>query len=193
MTKKQLRQLYTAKRQQLSVSEYADLNKRLLQQFRQLDLAQIHCIHLFLTALERKEPDTYLIRDWLKAEHPPIIRVFPKANFADHTMQSYADDEQLQLEVNGMGITEPIYGNLIDDKQIDAILVPLLAFDRQGYRVGYGKGFYDRFIARCRPDVQLIGFSLFDPVERIDDLHEFDLPLEQCITPNKIWVFPKGN
>jgi len=189
MTKKQLRQLYAAKRQQLSALEYEDLNQRLLHRFQQLDFTGISCIHLFLPVLEWKEPDTHLIRNWLKAEHPHITLVLPKADFADFTMQSYADDKHLQLVVNQQGITEPLDGTLVNEDQIDAIIVPLLAFDKNGYRVGYGKGFYDRYITRCRPDVQLIGLSFFGPEEQIDDLHEFDLPLHRCVTPNQVWVF----
>lgn len=189
MTKKQLRQLYTARRRQLTQPVYEDMNRLLLQQFQKLDLTGIQCIHMFLPAQERREPDTCLIRNWLRSGHPQIMRVFPKADFTDCTMRSYADDQHLQTAVNPMGIPEPVAGTPIDDTQIDLIIVPLLAFDRQGYRVGYGKGFYDRFIACCRPNVQLTGLSFFPPVDHIDDLHEFDQPLHQCITPDGIWYF----
>ncbi len=191
MTKQQLRQIYTAKRQQLSAAAYKDLNRQLLQQFQQLDLRAICCIHLFLPAQERKEPDTHLLRDWLKVHHPHIIRVFPKADFATLTMQSYADNEHLQLAASAHGIPEPIDGTIVDDSTIDLILLPLLAFDRRGYRVGYGKGFYDRFISHCRPDVQLAGLSFFEPVDLIENLHEFDIPLQYCVTPTQIWNFLK--
>ncbi|WP_460680661.1 5-formyltetrahydrofolate cyclo-ligase [Mucilaginibacter koreensis] len=189
MTKKQLRQLYFGKRQQLSVAAYAELNALLLQQFQQLNFNSIRCIHLFLPALERKEPDTFLIRNWLKAHHPHITLVFPKADFANYTMQSYADNEHLQLAVNNFGLTEPADGNLVDNSLIDLIIVPLLAVDRRGYRVGYGKGFYDRFIGHCRPDVRLVGLSFFEPVEAIEDLHEFDVPLQMCVMPTGIYQF----
>ncbi len=189
MLKKQLRQLYIAKRQQLSWAAYTALNRQLLYQFQQLDLTGIGCIHLFYPASDRREPDTLLIRNWLKAAHPQIIRVFPKADFTDYTLQSYADDEYLQLAAGSFGITEPVTGTRVDPAQIDLMIVPLLAVDRQGYRVGYGKGFYDRFIAQCRPDVQLVGLSFFEPAEQIDDLHKFDRPLQSCIMPGYFKVF----
>jgi 5-formyltetrahydrofolate cyclo-ligase len=187
--KKQLRQLYIAKRQQLSVTEYAQLNEELLQQFQLLDLSSIRCIHIFLPALERKEPNAFLIRNWLKTQHPHITLVYPKADFVQYTMQSYKDDEHLQLAVNSFGINEPLAGTVVDDALIDLIIIPLLAVDCRGYRVGYGKGFYDRFISQCRPDVHLIGLSLFEPVEDIEGLHEFDVPLQACITPAGVYYF----
>lgn len=69
------------------------------------------------------------------------------------------------------------------------VLIPLLAFDKKGYRVGYGKGFYDRFLADCRPDVVKVGLSVFEPIDEIADLNEFDIKMDFCITPNRVWQF----
>ncbi|MDT3403473.1 5-formyltetrahydrofolate cyclo-ligase [Mucilaginibacter terrae] len=189
MTKAQLRKIFIQKRNELSQAEYDGFNHALLQQFQQLALSGISCIHLFLPIHQRREPDTFLIRNWLAAHHPHIVRVFPKANFGDSTMINYADDDELELAVNAFGIPEPVSGNLLEIAQIDLVLVPLLAFDTKGYRVGYGKGFYDRFMAQCRADARFIGLSFFDAVEKISDLNEFDRPVQQCITPNGIVKF----
>jgi 5-formyltetrahydrofolate cyclo-ligase len=190
MTKAEIRKQYITKRKQLSQAEYNCLNQELLQQFQQLDLSAVKVIHLFLPIHERKEPDTFLIRQWLEANHPQITRVFPKADFAHHTMQNFADDESLELAVNAFGIPEPVVGNLINPTQIDLVLVPLLAFDKQGYRVGYGKGFYDRFLAQCRPEVQSVGLSFFEPVNYISDINSFDIKMDLCITPNHLFKLP---
>jgi 5-formyltetrahydrofolate cyclo-ligase len=184
MTKAQLRKLYLEKRKQLSQAEYEALNQQLLERFAELDLSGVKCIHLFSPIRERKEPDTFLIRDWLKQHHPQILRVFPKANFADLTMQNYADDDALELAVNAYGIPEPVSGNIISIGQIDLVFVPLLAYDKRGYRVGYGKGFYDRFMAQCRPNARFIGLSFFDPVDKIDDVNEYDRKITECILPS---------
>jgi 5-formyltetrahydrofolate cyclo-ligase len=188
LTKAELRTKYTNKRNQLTQAEYEMLNQQLLQQFKQLDLSGVNCVHLFLPIIKRREPDTFLIRNWLIANYPDIKRVFPKANFADNTLQNYADDHQLELATNAYGIPEPIAGNRVEVSIIDMVLVPLLAFDNQGYRVGYGKGFYDRFMATCRPDTRFIGLSLFDPVDQIDDINEWDRKIDLCLSPQP----PKG-
>jgi len=183
LTKAELRKLFAAKRKQLSVAEYNNFNQQLLQQFQQIDLTGIGCIHLYLPIRQRNEPDTFLIRDWLEAHHPQINRVFPKANFSTYTIENYLDDDQLQLAINPFGIPEPVAGNIVSAPLIDLMLVPLLAFDTRGYRVGYGKGFYDRLMAQCRPGTQFIGLSFFGPVDKIDDFNEFDRRLTRCITP----------
>ncbi|WP_158825806.1 5-formyltetrahydrofolate cyclo-ligase [Mucilaginibacter lacusdianchii] len=188
MNKQDLRKLYIAKRNALSQAEYDDLNHALLRQFQKVDLQGVNCVHLFLPIYKRKEPDTFLIRDWLQVTHPRIKRVFPKADFANNTMQHFADDADLQLATNAFGIPEPVNGNLVTAAEIDLVLIPLLAFDRRGYRVGYGKGFYDRFLAECRPDTQFVGLSFFEPVDVIEDLNEFDKPMHKCITPNLSYI-----
>jgi 5-formyltetrahydrofolate cyclo-ligase len=68
-------------------------------------------------------------------------------------------------------------------------LVPLLAYDLKGNRVGYGKGYYDRFLAECRPDALKIGFSYFEPEEQINDTEDFDIPLNYCVTPHRCYEF----
>jgi 5-formyltetrahydrofolate cyclo-ligase len=191
MTKDQLRQLFIQKRNQLSEAEYVDLNQHLFQQFQQLDLNGIECIHMFLPIQKRREPDTILIRDWLKDDHPDIKIVYPQTNFANHTMLSFVDDADLIIENNGFDIPEPINGNQVDATEIDLILIPLLAFDKQGYRAGYGKGFYDRFMVTCKPNTQFVGISLFEPVDEITDLNEFDIKMHRCITPAGNYDFGK--
>nr|MCU0396414.1 5-formyltetrahydrofolate cyclo-ligase [Chitinophagaceae bacterium] len=91
--------------------------------------------------------------------------------------------------LSSFGVEEPLTGKPVDPGMIDLVFVPLLAFDKKGYRVGYGKGYYDRFLKRCRPDVMTLGLSLFPPVEAIGDLHTNDVPLKYCITPHKIYAF----
>ena len=90
---------------------------------------------------------------------------------------------------NRFNILEPLNGDVIPPEMLDLIFVPLLAFDRKGFRVGYGRGFYDRYLPACRRDVVKVGFSFFDPVDKIDDINEFDVPLNLCITPTCIYEF----
>jgi len=178
-----------ARRLGLLPDEYARLNGLLLAGFKGLDLQGVGCIHIYLPMLQRLEPDTVPIIHWLKGHHPHIKRVFPKTDFASLRMDAYADDGALKLEENTLGIFEPVTGNLVDVGDIDMVIVPLLAFDTKGYRVGYGMGFYDRFMAQCKPGTRFAGLSFFEPVEAIADIDGYDIPLHLCITPEKVWVF----
>lgn len=188
-TKQQLRKTYLAKRMDLSPEAYAAANAELLTRFQQISFDLVQCISMFLPMLERREPDTFLLIDWLKQNHPAIKLAFPKSNFAESSMEHFSDDADLEIDSNDYGIPEPIAGNTIDHLEIDMVIVPLLAFDERGYRVGYGKGFYDRFMAQCKPGTQFIGLSFFEPVDTIEDIDQYDIRLHQCVTPQQIWKF----
>jgi 5-formyltetrahydrofolate cyclo-ligase len=98
-------------------------------------------------------------------------------------------NEETVYQRNAYGLTEPKSGEPIDPGDIDVIFVPLLACDITGHRVGYGKGFYDKFLVQCNSDVVKIAFSYFEPVDKIDDADVFDVPLDFCITPEKVYEF----
>jgi 5-formyltetrahydrofolate cyclo-ligase len=74
-------------------------------------------------------------------------------------------------------------------ENIDVIVVPLLCFDKAGHRVGFGKGYYDRFLNRCSKKVKTIGLSYFEPVEKITDVEFTDVALDVVITPKKVYRF----
>lgn len=189
MKKEGLRKIYLDKRIQLSETEYQHLNQALLQQFMQLDFEGITAVHLFLPILRTKELDTGLLIKYLQKEHPHIKRVFPKVDFKQKTLTHFLDDEQLTISENKFGIPEPISGNQFYIDKNSIVIVPLLAFDLEGNRVGYGGGFYDRFLSECEIGTQFIGLSFFDPVAVIDDVNELDVKLHRCVTPEKIRRF----
>ena len=104
-------------------------------------------------------------------------------------MKHYLYEGPQQLELSKYDIPEPKGGKLISAQKIDFVIVPLLAFDTNGYRVGYGKGFYDRFLKQCNSTTLFIGLSLFDAVDHIDDVEPTDIPLHFCVTPNGLISF----
>jgi len=91
--------------------------------------------------------------------------------------------------MNHAGIGEPTTGELIYPEELDMVFVPMLAYDKKGFRVGYGKGFYDRYLQMCRRNVIKVGFSYFEPEEAIPEVNEFDIPLNLAITPQSIYEF----
>lgn len=188
MLKAQIRKQILVKRKSLSKAQFLSLNQLILAHFIQWDFSHINAIHIFLPILKNNEPNTFLWIDWLSKNQPHIQIVISKSDFKNYTMTSHPYLGKNDLIENQYGIPEPKTNKLFTDK-IDMVLIPLLAFDKRGYRVGYGKGFYDRFLV----DKQIIklGISLFDGIDQIDDVHEDDIRLDYCITPNEIIKFEK--
>jgi len=191
-SKKDYRKLFKARRLSLTDAVYRTLNEALLANFEQISLAGIHYIHSFLPIPHQKEPDTFLFIDYLRKAWPDIHIVVPKSDLVSGEMTHHVYREDQELLSNAWGIIEPaVDTHQVDIALMDMVLIPLLAFDKKGHRIGYGKGFYDRFLSQCRGGVQKIGLSLFEPVDEITDTDIHDVPLDCCITPKQIWTFSR--
>lgn len=146
-------------------------------------------VHIYLPMDNAHEPDTLPFVQWLKVWNPDVQFVVSRSNLETREMTHFLWDEQTVLETNIWGISEPKAGIIVDESAIDAVLVPLLVVDRFGNRVGYGKGFYDRFLAKCREGINTVGLSYFEPVDVIDDVDAWDIRLKSCVTPYGAYQF----
>ncbi|MDH5398788.1 MAG: 5-formyltetrahydrofolate cyclo-ligase [Cyclobacteriaceae bacterium] len=184
MNKNILRKLYLEKRMTLTQEEYNRRNLRLCAHFFEyVNLSDVNALHVFLPIKEKREPDTWLLIRRLTTAYPQISIVISKTIWHSISLELYRFEGMEQLKVNKWGIPEPEYGQKVDFKDIDLVLVPLVSFDMKGSRIGYGKGFYDRFMAQCRPDVQKIGYALSSPLDYIPFNDQHDVHLNGCITP----------
>jgi len=186
MLKSELRKQALKDRLAISDEEYESLNSGLLNQFIALNFSSVKTLHTFLPIEEKKEPNTFLLIEWLNANHPEIKIIVPKADFETALMTHHEYLGVDDLQKNLYNILEPQKG-IIHDGEVDMVLIPLLAFDKQGYRVGYGKGFYDRFLENI--NAKKIGLSLSPAIDKIEDVNEHDIRLDYCITPTETIKF----
>jgi 5-formyltetrahydrofolate cyclo-ligase len=190
MTKARLRKIYLQKQKFLSDEERNEKSQKIAGGFfGNFDLENIRFLHLFLSIAINKEIKTSFIYKRLWKEFPEITTVTSRVNFQTMTLESLKFDSITKLLKNKWRIAEPGAGNFVQTEKIDVCLVPLLCFDERGFRVGYGKGFYDKFLSQCRTDCLKIGLSYFAPVTEISDAADFDIRLDFCITPEKVWEF----
>jgi 5-formyltetrahydrofolate cyclo-ligase len=187
--KKEARQLYKEKRLGLSEAERAKLDDLLLIQFQTASLPFLYTVLSYWPIEENHEPNTHLFTDYLRFRNPELKIAYPVSDFSSMTMTAIAVDIDTPFTKKELNIYEPAEGEVISVDSIDMVIIPLLAFDTTGYRVGYGKGFYDKYLSGCREDCIKAGFCYFEPVERINDCNEFDVPLDLCITPQTVYVF----
>ena len=154
----------------------------LSQQLKQLDFSKLKVIHLFLPIAHHHEVDLWEFIHWLWNTHPHIKTVVPKCDFKSREMKSCLLTKETKLATDNFGIPEPIDEIIIDNEDIDLVITPLVVCDKQGHRVGYGKGFYDKFFTQLVVrDVQKIGVGFFPPIESISDVHEGDVELDDYI------------
>lgn len=187
-TKKDIRKHFLELRLNMDDDTALDLNARLLDHCRQLDYSRFRMAHVFLPISEKKEADTWPLVKWLREQQPSLQWALSRSDMKTGDMIHYLWKTNTILVKNQFGIPEPEHGEEVQPADIDLIFVPLLAFDRKGQRVGYGKGMYDRFLQQC-PEAHTVGLSLFEPVPAIQDVDPWDIPLQTVVTPDHIYQF----
>ncbi len=187
MTKAELRKIYLARQRNLSPVERISKSERISNQFFQaFDLHEISFLHCFLPIEKFNEIDTNFIFQKIWRDFPQIETLVPRVNLQTDKIENLIFAPETEIVKNAWEIFEPTQGESIETEKIDVVLIPLLCFDTRGFRIGYGKGFYDKFLKNCRADCLKIGLSYFEPVAEIADSQEFDVPLDFCVTPEKI-------
>lgn len=187
MTKKELRIKYKALRQQLSQNDIEDKSLLIANKLLGLPIWDKKYYHLFLTLVEQKEVHTDFILNILGGKDKEVV--VSRSDFETMTMVHYLLTDSTRLLKSAYGIPEPVEGIEVPSQKIDVVFVPLLAFDERGHRVGYGKGFYDRFLNECREDVITVGLSFFEAENEAIEANETDVPMDYCVTPLRVYSF----
>lgn len=187
MDKKELRAVYAAKRSELSADKI-EMDSALIKDllFSNVDFSKIETLHCFLPARGKNEINTWLILNNIFSEFSHIEVVTPVCDFENGALHTARLNRNTNLIDNKWGIPEPAVPEYISPEVIDLVLLPLLIMDKFGNRVGYGKGFYDKFLVNCRENVLKVGLSLFEPVNQISNIDLTDIPLDVAVTPSNV-------
>jgi 5-formyltetrahydrofolate cyclo-ligase len=187
MLKKDLRQKYKALRSQISEQDLEEMSLAIANNVLTLPIWDKNYFHIFLSITEHKEVNTEFILHLLSGKDKEII--LSKSDFETREMTHFLLTDNTKIKKNEYNIPEPIDGLEVPIHKIDVVFVPLLAFDKTGHRAGYGKGFYDKFLTKCKPETIKIGLSFFEPEEKIVDVLENDVKLNFCVSPNAVFEF----
>ncbi|MEW5677444.1 5-formyltetrahydrofolate cyclo-ligase [Flavobacterium enshiense] len=187
MLKKELRLKYKNDRKKLTFDEIQLMSLEIANLCLSLPIWEQTYFHLFLPIEAQNEINTEYLLQILAGRDKEVV--IAKADFDTRKMTHFLLTDNTKIKKNDYGIPEPVDGLEVPTKKIDVVFVPLLAYDKTGHRVGYGKGFYDTFLAECKPNVIKIGLSYFDPEETISDVAENDIRLDYCVTPEGIFAF----
>lgn len=188
LKKSELRKIYLEKRKQISPSELSRGSEDIINLALSTFQLSGKTISLFLPIEKQMEINTYAM--WDKVKSIDGFVAIPKVNDGKKDINHVLFTEHKQLKMSQWGIPEPQSGKVIAAHKLDMVFVPLLCFDTRGHRVGYGGGFYDRFLNKCRNSCQFIGLSYFEPIDGlIEDILPTDIQLHACITPEKVHRF----
>ncbi|HUH46297.1 MAG TPA: 5-formyltetrahydrofolate cyclo-ligase [Arenibacter sp.] len=186
MLKKDLRLQYGRRRDNLSSHQLGDASLSIANQLLKMPIWQYSYYHLFLSIEEKKEIDTNFILSILQGKDKNVV--LPKMLDDRHLINLLLTDNT-RIKKNHWNIPEPVEGLEVPANKLDVVFLPLLAFDLNGNRVGYGQGFYDALLLQCRSDIVKVGLSLFPAEEKITDTEEHDVRMDYCVTPDRIYYF----
>lgn len=184
-----MRSKYRTLREALTSEDIEAQSLEIANNLLKLPIWEYEFYHLFLTISEKKEIHTEPLLHILQGKDKNII--LSKSDFKTREMQNFLLTDTTLIRKNEWNIPEPVDGIEVPASKIDVVFVPLLAFDKSGHRVGYGKGFYDIFLASCRKDVVKIGLSLFEAEDEIPGILSSDVALDYCVSPQDIYKFKK--
>ena len=187
MNKKELRIKYKALRSELSENDVEELSLAIANKVLTLRIWGKTYFHIFLPIIEQKEVNTEFILHLLSGKDKETV--VSKCDFETRHLVHFLLTDNTKIKKNEYNIPEPVNGLEVPTNKIDVVFVPLLAFDNAGHRVGYGKGFYDKFLKECKLETIKIGLSFFEPSAIIEDIFENDVKLDYCVTPNTIYRF----
>ncbi|MDA1268151.1 MAG: 5-formyltetrahydrofolate cyclo-ligase [Bacteroidetes bacterium] len=187
-TKKELRQTYRQFRKHLSSKEVNDLSRKIAQQLAlwlhgQDDLEHFH---LFFPIAKFNEVNTFYMKDLLEEQGKTLFT--SQVNREGSQLDTLMLPRDATFFLDEWGIPVPQESLRVSPNKVQVVLVPLLAYDRKGNRLGFGKGHYDTFLGSLLQPVIKIGLSFFPPEEALP-VEDHDIPLNYCITPDQVWVF----
>lgn len=144
-------------------------------------------VHIYIDKKGSNEVDTTPLFEYLWENFPHIITATAVV-IGDGIMEQRAYSAKSTLTINRFGIEEPQEGEQIDIAAIDIAFVPMVAADRQGNRIGYGGGYYDRFLAKTSPSCIKVGLSLLEPMDTFPyPIESHDIPLSAIASPTTFY------
>lgn len=187
MTKTELRIQYKALRKTFSKKEIEAMSLAIANNVLTIGIWDRTYFHVFLPIEEQNEVNTEFLLHLLSGKDKEIV--ISKSDFSTRKMTHFLLTDNTKIKKNEYNIPEPVDGIEVPSSKIQVVFVPLLAFDTEGNRVGYGKGFYDQFLSECSPETIKIGLSFFEAETTITGVFEKDVRLDFCITPKNCYRF----
>ncbi|MCC5930678.1 MAG: 5-formyltetrahydrofolate cyclo-ligase [Cyclobacteriaceae bacterium] len=186
--KSSLRKEYLQKRKSITATERGRMSDKIAALFfKQFPARSFECIHIYLPIEKLAEVDTWpIIRECHSLQKRVLIPFYDAKN-QDMLTAILRPGEELRS--NAWGSLEPLNPGLEPAPRPEIVIAPLLSFDEKGFRVGYGKGYYDRFMVKLAAKPVMTGLSFFEPEQNITDVNEWDYPLDFCITPLNLYDF----
>ena len=190
--KNQLRQYYKQLRNQLSAATVEKYSAQIAAQLFELPLWQnSQTIMLYLSFQNEVSTVAIYQAGWQRGKTMLIPICGPQDGLME--MSCITSMEQLVYNRYGIGELPAHLQHMIAPEQIDLCLIPGIAFDHAGNRLGFGAGYYDRYLLRLRPDVKRLALAYECQLHsQLLPIDQYDLPMDYIVTQSG-WIACKRN
>ncbi|MED9989227.1 MAG: 5-formyltetrahydrofolate cyclo-ligase [Coprococcus sp.] len=185
-TKAELRKQYKQKRRALTPEQVTAASAQIRKRFMNSD-GYKDCNHLLIYVSQDNEVDTIEIIE--QALTDDKIVAVPKV-YGDH-MHFHRIHGMSDLKVGAYGILEPVGCDMLHPTE-GILIVPGIVFDKNGHRIGYGGGYYDRYM-KLHPELTAVAFAYDYQVLPEISCESFDERPDQLLTPSEIYSFMEKN
>jgi len=185
MTKDQIRKEYREKRKNFSDEQIENFSQKILERLKSMPIWDAEYFHVFVSIKGKHEINTTPMINHLFDLNKKVI--VPKTEGKELLVCQI--DPDTKWEIGDFNVPEPIDYKSIDSDLIDVVFVPMLICDLTGNRIGYGGGYYDRFMSKLNKNCLKIGLNFFGPIQKIEEVEPTDIPLDYCVTPDEIVSF----
>lgn len=183
-SKKNIRTYYLNKRMQINNKLKKNIDNKLFQLFINSPFILFKTYHFFLPINNKNEFNTYLLINFLLKKKQIVV---PKV--INNHLEHFIFNHNTKVKIDKWNIPNPINTqSYLSLEKIEIVIVPLLICDSKGNRIGYGKGYYDKFLSKLRKNTLKIGINFFDCITQIPK-EKHDIKLNYLISPNGIRKF----
>ncbi len=179
-SKSDIRKKYKELRSNLSSEKIDTLSQDIAKQlFNNFNFSNCS-VHLFISIKKLNEVNTeFLMNELFNKGATVSTSAFDPSELAIRHVKIYPDTK---FNVGNMDIPIPDSTDIELLANLNYIIVPLLSYDINGNRIGYGKGIYDKILSKCNKNCKKIGLSIFEPEKQIP-IEPHDIKLDFCQTP----------
>lgn len=185
--KQKIRKLFLSKRKGLNAAKIEEYSIRISENLMKILPKSAKNIMIFQSILGKNEVQTKFIIENLQKNTK--IKLFTPKVFDKHTINACLFEKNTEMTLSKWNIPEPSNCSIVEPNKLDVVLVPLLAVTKNGYRIGYGGGFYDKFLKKCNPNCMKIGIGFYPPIADFSWVEKHDIGLDSYINQDEKYSF----
>ncbi len=189
LDKDMIRKKMLRERRDMTSEEVKSLSSEIIAKLKKIPIYQNSKTIMVYLSFGNEVDSSELIKDCFKDGKRVVVPYCIKKDMS--IMPTEIKDSNIDTTQAKVGYIQPKKESLIpvDIAEIDLIVLPGIAFDRKGYRVGFGAGYYDRFLGKLNFAIPTIGLAYdFQMVESFIRMKDYDIPVDYVMTEERIVI-----